>query len=115
MGAGRSHNLSNCRPLVTEMGAEMIPHTSSLSALSLLRPPRRHDGPAFSSYREQGDKESGLDALERLLVDQVGLLQICVLSWILAPFRPYHAALFGEANLPVCPLLAVARAPHGHS
>ena len=57
---------------VTEAETEMIPHTSSLSALSLLRPPRRRDGPAFSSYRAQGDEESGLDALERLLVDQVG-------------------------------------------
>ena len=57
---------------VTETGAEMISQKSSLSALSLLRPPRRRDGPAFSSYREQGDEESGLDALERLLVDQVG-------------------------------------------
>lgn len=57
---------------VTEAGAEMIPHTPSLSALSLLRPPPRRDELAFPSYGEQGNEESGLDALERRLAEQVG-------------------------------------------
>ncbi len=53
-------------------GAEILPHMSSLSALSLLRPPPRRDGLAFPSYGEQGNEESGLDALERRLLEQVG-------------------------------------------
>ena len=57
---------------ITEAGAEMIPHMSSLSALSLLRPPRRHHGLGPPSYGEQGDEENGLDVLERRLADQVG-------------------------------------------
>ncbi|KAF8493966.1 hypothetical protein F5888DRAFT_701927 [Russula emetica] len=57
---------------VTEAGAEMIPHTPSLSALSILRPPPRRDGLAFPSYGGQGNEESGLDALERRLAEQVG-------------------------------------------
>jgi hypothetical protein len=57
---------------VTATGAEMIPHTPSLSALSLLRPPPRRNGLALPSYGEQGNEESGLDALERRLVEQVG-------------------------------------------
>ena len=57
---------------VTEAGDEMIPHMPPLSALSLLRPPPRRDGLAFPSYGEKGKEESGLDALERLLVEQVG-------------------------------------------
>ena len=46
-----------------------VPRTPSLSALSLLRPPQRHNQPSFPS-REKED--SGLDALERRLVEQVG-------------------------------------------
>ena len=57
---------------VTEAVAEMIPHTPSLSALSLLRPTPRRDGLALPSYGEQGNGECGLDALERRLVEQVG-------------------------------------------
>ena len=60
---------------VVEAGAEMIPHTpslSALSALSLLRPPPRRDGLGPPSYGEQGEEESGLDALERRLAEQVG-------------------------------------------
>lgn len=57
---------------VTETGAEIIPHTPSLSALSLLRPPPRRDGLALPSYGEQGNGGCGLDALERRLVEQVG-------------------------------------------
>ena len=57
---------------ITEVGDEMIPHTSSLSALSLLRPPPGRDGLKFSSYGEPGDAENGLDALERRLAEQVG-------------------------------------------
>lgn len=57
---------------VTEAGTEMIPHTPSLLALSLLRPPPCRDGRAFPSYGEQGNEECGLDALERRLVEQVG-------------------------------------------
>ena len=52
-----------------EAGADMVPRTPSLSALSLLRPPPRRDGHAFLSSGVQG---SGLDALERRLVEQVG-------------------------------------------
>src|SRR6267142_961386 len=54
-----------------EAGADIIPRTPSLSALSLLRPPRR-DSLAFLPYGRQGIEESGLDALERRLADQVG-------------------------------------------
>ncbi|KAI0280715.1 hypothetical protein BGY98DRAFT_304537 [Russula aff. rugulosa BPL654] len=57
---------------VTEAGSEMIPQTPSLSALSLLRPPPRRDGLGPPSYGGQGDEESGLDALERHLAEQVG-------------------------------------------
>jgi hypothetical protein len=49
---------------------ELVPRTPSLSALSLLRPPQRHEQPMLSSYEKQED--SGLDALERRLVEQVG-------------------------------------------
>jgi hypothetical protein len=52
---------------------EMAPRTPSLSALSLLRPPQRHDQPPYVEQergRQIGD--SGLDALERRLVEQVG-------------------------------------------
>ncbi len=55
-----------------EAGAEIIPHMSSLSGLSLLRPPPRRDVLAFPSYGDQGNEESGLDALERRLVEEVG-------------------------------------------
>lgn len=51
-----------------EAGADIVPRTPSLSALSLLRPPPRRDSYALSS----GDEQSGLDALERRLVEQVG-------------------------------------------
>jgi len=50
-------------------GADMVPRTPSLSALSLLRPPPRRDGHTFLS---SGDQGSGLDALERRLIEQVG-------------------------------------------
>jgi len=56
----------------TDAGADIVPRTPSLSALSLLRPPRRRDGLAFLSCGEQGQEESGLDALERRLAEQVG-------------------------------------------
>jgi hypothetical protein len=56
----------------TEAGTDVVPRTPSLSALSLLRPPPRRDGLAFLSYGEQGNEETGLDALERRLVEQVG-------------------------------------------
>ena len=56
----------------TDAGAEIVPRTPSLSALSLLRPPPRRDKPAFPSCGEQGIDESGLDALERRLAEQVG-------------------------------------------
>ncbi|KAI0248483.1 hypothetical protein BJV78DRAFT_1284744 [Lactifluus subvellereus] len=46
-----------------------VPRTPSLSALSLLRPPPRREQPVFPSY---GEAESGLDALERRLAEQVG-------------------------------------------
>ncbi|KAF8266493.1 hypothetical protein EI94DRAFT_184194 [Lactarius quietus] len=49
---------------------EMVPRTPSLSALSLLRPPQRHSQLVLSSHLNQED--SGLDALERRLVEQVG-------------------------------------------
>ncbi|KAF8266497.1 hypothetical protein EI94DRAFT_1701680 [Lactarius quietus] len=48
---------------------KMVPHTLSLSALSLLRPPHLHDQPALPSHLKQED--SGLAALERRLVEQV--------------------------------------------
>ena len=51
---------------------EMIPRTPSLSALSLLRPPQRHEQPVLPSYAKQMQEDSGLDALERRLVEQVG-------------------------------------------
>ena len=57
---------------VTEAGSELIPQTPSLSALSLLRPPPRRDRLGPPSYGGQGDEESGLDALERHLAEQVG-------------------------------------------
>jgi len=55
--------------------------------LSLLRPPQRHDQPVFPSYAEQErgqekKEESGLDALERRLAEQVGTLRPA------APFSP---------------------------
>ncbi|KAI9452519.1 hypothetical protein F5148DRAFT_1289563 [Russula earlei] len=50
----------------TEWEAEVIPRAPSLSALSLLRPPPRSTG------LPDGEGESGLDALERRLVEQVG-------------------------------------------
>jgi len=60
----------------TNAEPEMVPRTPSLSALSLLRPPQRHDQLVFSSYAEQElgrmKEDSGLDALERRLVEQVG-------------------------------------------
>ena len=53
-----------------------LPRTPSLSALSLLRPPQqRHDHPPVfpsSVEQERGRQDSGLDALERRLVEQVG-------------------------------------------
>ena len=51
-----------------ETGADMVPRTPSLSALSLLRPPPRRGGHAFLS----SDQGTGLDALERRLAEQVG-------------------------------------------
>ncbi|KAH8987440.1 hypothetical protein EDB92DRAFT_1126537 [Lactarius akahatsu] len=50
---------------------ETVPRTPSLSALSLLRPPQRHDQPVFAA-RGRKTEDSGLDALERRLVEQVG-------------------------------------------
>ncbi|KAH9050367.1 hypothetical protein EDB83DRAFT_2522522 [Lactarius deliciosus] len=50
---------------------ETVPRTPSLSALSLLRPPQRHDLPVFAE-RGRKTEDSGLDALERRLVEQVG-------------------------------------------
>ncbi|KAH9063558.1 hypothetical protein EDB87DRAFT_1575346 [Lactarius vividus] len=50
---------------------EAVPRTPSLSALSLLRPPQRHDQPVFAE-RGRKTEDSGLDALERRLVEQVG-------------------------------------------
>ncbi|KAI9434375.1 hypothetical protein H4582DRAFT_2131121 [Lactarius indigo] len=54
-----------------EQEPEIVSHTPSLSGLSDLRPPHRHDQPVF---RERGREAegSGLDALERRLVEQVG-------------------------------------------
>lgn len=46
-----------------------VPRTPSLSALSLLRPPQRHDQQPILPKHEDS---SGLDALERRLVEQVG-------------------------------------------
>jgi hypothetical protein len=54
----------------TDAGAEIVPRTPSLSALSLLRPPPNRDRLAFPSYG--GKDECGLDALERRLAEQVG-------------------------------------------
>ncbi|KAH9164679.1 hypothetical protein EDB89DRAFT_2015695 [Lactarius sanguifluus] len=50
---------------------ETVPRMPSLSALSLLRPPQRHDQPVFAA-RGPKTEDSGLDALERRLVEQVG-------------------------------------------
>ncbi|KAH9017290.1 hypothetical protein EDB84DRAFT_1566886 [Lactarius hengduanensis] len=50
---------------------ETVPRTPSLSALSLLRPPQRHDQPVFAA-RGRKTEDGGLDALERRLVEQVG-------------------------------------------
>ena len=52
-------------------GAETAPRTPSLSALSLLRPPPRRSSVPYG-YGERGIEESGLDALERRLAEQVG-------------------------------------------
>ena len=48
-----------------------VPRTPSLSALSLLRPPQRHDQQPLPKQQEDG-----LDALERRLVEQVGTRRI---------------------------------------
>jgi len=56
----------------TEAGAEVVPRTPSLSALSLLRPPPRHGRLSIPSYEGQNKDEGGLDALERRLAEQVG-------------------------------------------
>ncbi|KAH9027151.1 hypothetical protein EDB85DRAFT_1976345, partial [Lactarius pseudohatsudake] len=50
---------------------EMVPRAYRLSALSLLRPPQRHDQPVFAG-RGRMTEDSALDALERRLVEQVG-------------------------------------------
>ncbi|KAH9050366.1 hypothetical protein EDB83DRAFT_2522520 [Lactarius deliciosus] len=50
---------------------ETVPRTPSLSALSLLRPPQRHDQPVFAEWGRKTE-DSCLDALERRLVEQVG-------------------------------------------
>ncbi|KAH9027169.1 hypothetical protein EDB85DRAFT_2172848 [Lactarius pseudohatsudake] len=50
---------------------EMVPRAYRLSALSLLRPPQRHDQPVFAG-RGWMTEDSALDALERRLVEQVG-------------------------------------------
>ena len=49
---------------------ELIPRTPSVSVLYFLRPPQRHEQPVLPSYAKQED--SGLDALERRLVEQAG-------------------------------------------
>lgn len=82
---------------VAEAGAEMIPHTPSLSALSLLRPPPRRDGLAFPSYGEQGNEESGLDALERRLAEEVGTRKH-------PPLPPPRTVLDLGSNSPLPPL-----------
>ena len=55
-----------------EAEAGPVPRTPSLSALSILRPPLPRERPVFLSHGVHGEADSGLDALERRLVQQVG-------------------------------------------
>ena len=81
----------------TEAGADIVPRTPSLSALSLLRPPRRRDGLAFLSCGEQGPEESGLDALERRLAEEVGTRKAPTLH------APDVRSVLGLISSPVLP------------
>jgi hypothetical protein len=55
-----------------EADAGPVPRTPSLSALSILRPPLPRERPVFLSHGVRGEADSGLDALERRLVQEVG-------------------------------------------
>ena len=78
-----------------------VPRTPSLSALSLLRPPQRHDQRPLPKQ----DQEDGLDALERHLVEQVGTHRLV----------PPPTAAADPPPAPVPLPIAVSRAevPHG--